>query len=111
MVSLYNKIPDMECISGDTLPIFEVSVEAESLENCRMQCVLSKASAPENTLICKDCNKIDGGFSVILTSEDTGKLAEGTYIIYFRLTDSAGFDYIKLCGNLYVRSGPDAGGT
>lgn len=104
MVTFYEKLPDMECCAGDTLLDFEISVEADSLEDCRMQCILSKSADLITAAICKECTAIDGGFIVTLTNKDTGRLAEGMYSIHFRLIDSNGLNYIKLRGNLYVRS-------
>ncbi len=83
----------MECLSGDTL---------DSLENCRMQAIIARTSDPTNAVICKECEQAEEGFSVTLTSEDTGKLSEGMYKIHFRLIGADGLSRRKLSGNLYV---------
>ena len=31
MIVFYDKMPDMECLAGDTLPTFTISVDADSL--------------------------------------------------------------------------------
>lgn len=101
----YDKLPDMECLSGDTLPDFTISVESEdSLEGCRMQLILAKFNAPEICVVCKECKPIKSGFTVRLDSSDTSKLTEGTYDMHFRLTTPDGRSYRKLAGSLYVHT-------
>lgn len=101
----YDVLPDMECISGDTLPEFEVSVEtAESLDDYSMELILSQEGSPEDPVICKECTRTDKGFTVQLDSADTGTLRKGTYFMHFRLFDENGKSYRKLAGSLYVRA-------
>ncbi|MBR2284560.1 MAG: hypothetical protein IJ874_09140 [Ruminococcus sp.] len=104
MVTFYDKLPDMECLAGDTLPTFVVSVEADSLEGCRMQFIAARSNDPTNAVICKECEAVDEGFAVILTSEDTEKLTEGMYKIHFRLIGADNLSRRKLSGVLYVVS-------
>ncbi len=106
MIDFYDKLPDMRCIAGDTLPTFVVSVDADSLTGCRMQLIVAKSSDPTTAVICKECElvEVDGEecFAVTLTSEDTGTLSEGIYILHFRFIGADGLDYRKLCGQMYV---------
>lgn len=101
----YDKLPDMECLSGDTLPDFTISVESEdSLEGCRMQLILAKANTPDVCAVCKECDPVEGGFTVQLDSSDTSKLSEDTYDMHFRLISPDGKSYRKLFGSLYVHT-------
>lgn len=103
----YDDLPDMECISGDTLPNFIVHVTAnESIEGCTMQLVLSTTRDPFTAVITKECEPIDDGFKVNLDSADTGALPEGKYYLHFVLIDTSGLTHKKLCGTLYVRAAP-----
>lgn len=103
----YDKLPDMECLTGDTLPTFTIEIEGTNLNGCRMELMVSKATDPSEAVICKECEKIENGFEVTLTSDDTSKLSgETVYKIHFRFIDSSGFIYKKLCGNLVARSVP-----
>lgn len=101
----YDKLPDMECLSGDTLPDFTISVESyDSLEGCRMQLILAKFNTPDVCALCKECDAIEGGFTVQLDSSDTSKLSEGAYDAHFRLLTPDGRSYRKLFGSLYVHT-------
>ncbi len=102
MMRFYDKLPDMECLSGDTLGIFRIDPETGSFSGCRMQIIVARLDSPDYSEICKECDFEDGGFSVQLTSEDTEKLREGTHFVHFRLVDSSGLSYRKLAGRLYV---------
>lgn len=108
MIDFYDKLPDMRCIAGDTLPTFVVSVDADSLTGCRMQLIAAKSSDPTMAVLCKECEltAIDSEecFAVTLTSEDTGSLSEGIYLLHFRMIGANGLDYRKLYGQLYVSS-------
>lgn len=101
----YDKIPDMECLSGDTLPDFTISVESEeSLTGCRMQLILADSHTPDRCVLCKECTPTEDGFSVQLDSSDTKGLTEGTYNIHFRLITPDGKSYRKLSGSIYVHT-------
>lgn len=102
----YNKLPDMECLSGDTLPAFHVKVEGAELSKLSMQVILADSRSPNVAVLSKECTAASGGFAVQLTSEDTSRLTEGTYIIHFRLDDQNGLSMRKLVGELYVHSVP-----
>lgn len=104
-MKFYNEMPEMEFFSGDTLPVFTVEVEAESLENCSMAVVISRENSPETPILRKECTRTDSGFQVQITSNETLKLTEGAYRINFKMTDSSSLSYIKLSGLAYVRSG------
>lgn len=106
----FDKLPDMECLSGDTLPDFIISVESEdSLEGCRMQLILADSHTPNICAVCKECALTDDGFRVRLDSSDTKKLAEETYNIHFRLITPDGRSYRKLSGSLYVHTAAQGG--
>ena len=101
----YDKLPDMECLSGDTLPDFKISVESEDgLDGCRMQLILAKFNTPDVCYVCKECDLTEDGFTVQLDSSDTSKLSEGTYDMHFRLISPDGKSYRKLFGSLYVHT-------
>lgn len=102
-MKFYGVIPDMEFLSGDTLPAFHVQVEGTTQSGSTMECIISKAEAPNTAVITKECTAEDGGFAVQLTSEDTTLLTEGLYLIHFRLI-SGGFSFRKLLGKMYVHS-------
>lgn len=102
-MKLYEKIPDMEILSGDTLPDFHVQVTGSSSTGCTMECILSKAATPTVAVIAKECTAESGGFTVQLTSEDTSSLLEGSYLLHFRLIKGE-FSYRKLIGRVYVHS-------
>lgn len=102
MMKFYDKLPDMECLSGDTLGTFKVAPRSGDFSGCRMQVIIVRYDSPEFSVICKECTSDSGGFSVQLTSEDTAKLREGMHFIHFRLVDSQGLSYRKLAGRIYV---------
>lgn len=104
-MKFFNEMPEMEFFSGDTLPVFTVEVEAESLENCSMAVTMAKSNSPETPVFRKECTATDSGFQVQITSNETANLTEGAYRMNFKMTDSGGLTYIKLSGLAYVRSG------
>ena len=105
MMYFYDKIPDMECLAGDTLPVFTVTVDTSiSLSGCRMQLILANHNSPETAVLVKECTRAgDNTFQVQLTSEDT-QLIEDIYDLHFRFIDSAGISSRKLKGTLYIRA-------
>lgn len=103
MMKFYNKIPDMEFLSGDTLPAFHVQVEGSDVAGSTMECIVCRSTAPTVAVITKACTPESGGFMVQLTSEDTAPLIEGSYQIHFRLMNN-GLSLRKLKGNIYVHS-------
>ncbi len=102
MKSFFDRLPDMECLRGDTLGNFVISADTSSFDSCRMQVIIARKDAPAAALMCKECELLDGKFHVLISSEDTAELREGTHIIHFRLIDENGLSYRKLAGNLYV---------
>lgn len=102
MIRFYDKLPDMECLSGDTIGTFRISPKSGSFSGCRMQIIIARSDSQLSAEICKECTADSDGFSVQLTSEDTAKLCEGTYFIHFRLVDSTGLSHRKLAGKMYV---------
>lgn len=102
-MKFYNEIPDMEFLSGDTLPAFHVQVEGSDAAGSTMECIVSRSSALNVAVITKTCTPESGGFMVQLTSDDTAALIEGSYQIHFRLMNN-GLSLRKLKGNIYVHS-------
>lgn len=102
MIAFYDKLPDMECLSGDTLGTFRISPESGNFSGCRMQIIITRHDSPKLSVICKECDLNNNSFSVKLTSEDTAILREGTHFIHFRLIDSNGLSHRKLAGRMYV---------
>ena len=107
MTNLYDTIPELRCIQGDTLPAFNVTVTgASSLSGCTMQLIMSRHSAPNTSVLTKSCTLSDDTFTVTLDSTDTASLVEDLYDIHFRLVDPNGLSHRKLYGSLYVMSAP-----
>ena len=102
MKSFFNRLPDMECLSGDTLNLFRISPKNGSFAGCRMQIIVADDKNPTVASICKECDFSNGTFSVRLTSKNTKNLTEGWYQIHFLLIDSEGLSHRKLAGKLYV---------
>ena len=96
MIKFYAKLPDMECLSGDTLGTFRINPLSGNFSGCRMQIIIVRHDTPGFSEICKECDLDNDGFSVQLTSEDTANLREGTHFIHFRLVDSNGLSHRKL---------------
>lgn len=108
-MKFYEELNDMEFAVGDTLPVFNITVEIEdgtSLEDSRMILTISSTASPDDAIIEKECITTSEGFKVRLTSEDTIKLVEGTYYLFFHFIDPEENIYKKLACSLYVRSSP-----
>ncbi|MBQ6169797.1 MAG: hypothetical protein IJK30_07570 [Ruminococcus sp.] len=110
-MEFYGKMQDMECLSGDTLPVFDIEVEVGegSIEGGTMFIFVAKSDSPHIPLICKACEATEDGFSVQLVSQDTSGLMEGTYDMHFCFTASDGNSYRKLFGTLYVHTAAQGG--
>lgn len=106
IVRFYDKIPDMECLQGDTLPAFIISAEADELTNCRMQIILADWSSPETATLTKECTATEDGFAVILTSEDIKNL-KGLFYMHFRFIGADGLSRRKLSGSLNILPAPE----
>lgn len=105
MIRYYDKIPDMECLTGDASPVFNIEVETEyDLSSCTLFLVLAKATDPTLALITKECEFYDNVFRAQLTSTDTASLSEGIYHIFFSLHTPDDLKHKKLYGSIYVRS-------
>ncbi len=109
MKSFFDRLPDMECLKGDTLGNFVISADTGDFNDCRMQVIITKKESPAVAIICKECEFSDGEFRVLITSADTMKLSEGTHVMHFRLIDRNGLSYRKLAGNLYVHQTAQGG--
>ncbi|MDE5772311.1 MAG: hypothetical protein K2I06_11925 [Ruminococcus sp.] len=104
MAKFYDEIPEMTFFVGDTLPIFLITVNRNSLENCSMQMVTSKVKPPKENIITRECDNRTTHFAVHLTSKETESLTAGTYRISFIMTDGLGYEYVKLSGLMHVLS-------
>lgn len=104
-ISFYDRLPDMECLSGDTLPEFIIEIEGDIPAGSTLQLILARSDDPTDTVVVKEAAKTAEGYKVQLTSDDTLALYEGVYFITFRLSDdNTGLRYLKLRGSLYVRA-------
>lgn len=106
MEKFYDEIPEMTFFVGDTLPIFVIKVNRNSLEGCAMRMVISKVKSSEEPVIDIECGNYTTYFSVHLTSEKTKNLVPGTYRISFIMSDDndTPLTYVKLSGLMHVRS-------
>ena len=98
VLRFYEELPDMECLSGDTLPAFTIGVDTDTT-GCSMQLILAERDGDQ--VVYNDCTQVDGGFSVQLTSAETTGLS-GVYELHFCMTDADGLCYRKLAGTLIV---------
>lgn len=103
MIVFYNKMPDMECLAGDTLPTFTISVDADSLSGGSMQLIIADENNPTEAVVCKECTAVAGGFCVTLDSSDTN-LPDKVYDIHFRFIGADGCSRRKLSGKLHIRA-------
>lgn len=109
-MNFYTKLPDMECLSGDTLPAFHIEVEGD-ISGASMQIILAKKESPDTAVVTKECTAEAGGFVVQLTDYETTNLLEGTYIIVFEMAQN-NRKLKKLEGEIYVHrvaGGADSG--
>ena len=102
MLKFYDTIPDMECLQGDTLPTFEITLNEDAPAGT-LYLVVTKNSDPTRIIIQKEGTAADEGFTVNLDGSDTVRLGEGTYWLDFFLI-SSGKCYKKLRGRLCVKS-------
>ena len=114
-ITFYERIPDMVCLAGDTLPTFVVTVdldEGETLDGCSMQLIVNDYQDHSTAVLCRDCTALpDGtGFAYTLTSSDTAGLS-GVFELHFRLIDADGLSQRKLYGILTVNPCPQGGST
>lgn len=100
-MNFYTKLPDMECLSGDTLPTFHIQVTGGVLASATMKIILARKQTPDIAAVTKDCTAEIGGFVVQLTNAETKDLLEGTYVMLFELSQDD-LKLKKLVGNLYV---------
>lgn len=111
-MKVYEEIKDIEFNIGDTLPQFDISVDVEdgtSLEDCTMNLVISSNTNVTTPIITKNCtvdSEDDTLFHVQLTTDETTKLTEGTYTMYFILIDTDDKEYKKIICSLYAHSAP-----
>lgn len=103
-------MPELECIAGDTLPSFTVSLtqNGEQLSGTSEQSLkvtISGTEVPTIAVITKEAELVDGKFVVKLTSDDTSQL-RGDYILIFSLHDSDDLVYRKIMGGLHVHPAP-----
>jgi len=115
-MKVYNELRDMEIAIGDTLP-FDISVDVTdgtSLDGSSMKLMIASEADASYPIISKDCTvdvENDTLFHVTLTTEDTLKLSEKTYIMYFVLVDSEDNEYWKLACSIYAHTAPRGDST
>lgn len=52
MKSFFNRLPDMECLRGDTLGNFVISADTGSFDGCRMQVIIARKDTPAVGELC-----------------------------------------------------------
>ncbi len=101
----YTELPPMECLSGDTLS-FTIGLESDgeplSTDGYSMRLVVAKEETPKTAVLVKDCEVVDGAFSVVLTSKETADW-QGGYELHLALYDIEGLVYRKIAGTLWVK--------
>ncbi len=109
-MKLYNEIPTLEILAGDTLPTFAISVEtiaedgtaaAADLTGCAMYLIVAQQGKELEPVLTRLCSTANGGFSVRLNSADTAGMS-GMYSMHFALYSGDNIIYKKLAGNLHV---------
>ena len=112
-MKVYNQIKDIELNIGDTVQ-FNVTVNVEdgtSLEGCELKLLISSDidnTEPVVTVSGTADGTTDGLYHILLATEDTSKLCEGAYKMYFTLIDTADNEHKKLVCDLYAHSAPRA---
>ena len=100
IIELYEKIPEMKFLKGDTLPEFYIGIENAS-DFSGLSLILESLEFPEQAVLTKSGTASDGGFTVRLTSEDTQNLS-GVYRYHICLTDNNGLEYKKIEGIMNI---------
>ncbi len=109
-MKLYNEMPTLEILAGDTLPAFTISVETISadgttadadLTGCAMYLIVAQQGKELEPVITRLCDKTDTGFAVQLNSADTDGMS-GMYGMHFALYSGENLIYKKIAGNLHV---------
>lgn len=100
VIELYEKIPEMRFLKGDTLPEFYIGIENAS-DFSGLSLILESPEFPEQTVLTKEGTASDGGFTVKLTSEDTQNLS-GVYKYHICLTDNNSLKYKKIEGIMNI---------
>ncbi len=105
MLRFYDKLPDMECLTGDASPVFNIEAETSyDLNECTMYMVLTKDTDPTSAIVTKECEFFNNIFSVQLSSSDTAGLMEGSYSLYFSLHTPDELKHKKLYGHIYIKA-------
>jgi hypothetical protein len=105
MIKFYDKLPDMECLAGDTSPVFNIEVETTyDLSECTMYMVLCKDTDTTKAVVSKGCVFDENVFKAQLTSTETAGLSEGSYSLYFSLHTPNELKHKKLYGHIYIRA-------
>ncbi|MBR0483933.1 MAG: hypothetical protein IJJ69_04035 [Oscillospiraceae bacterium] len=99
-MKLYHTLEKLECLQGDTLPVFRVAVSGiDDLSGTSMLLILEQNS---RIILQKTCTlDSEQQFCVQLTSGETAGLI-GEYLLHFRLTGTDGLIYRKITGTLTV---------
>lgn len=102
-IPIYEDFGELECLAGDTLPTMRIDVEtSSSLTGCTMQLVVADHADPTSALLTKPCERVEGGFVVQLTSDDTQDLGGRQCDLHFRLIGADEHVYRRLRGTLFV---------
>jgi hypothetical protein len=109
-LKFYTELPTMECIAGDTLPLFSVAVNTTGasgetvtadVSGCTMKLIVASENEPQTAVLTKDCTYENGCFTVKLDSTDTSGLCRG-YVFTMALYCENSLVYRKIMGHLYV---------
>lgn len=112
-MKVYNQLKDMEINIGDTIQ-FNVTVDVEdgtSLNGCVLKLLISSDIDNTEPIITIDGTAdgtTEGLYHILLATEDSSKLCEGAYMMYFILVDTEDNEHKKLVCDLYVHSAPRA---
>ena len=107
MLKLYDTIPDMECLQGDTLPSFEIELDEDTPTGGDMYLLISKKTDPAHSIVQKKgtYDSTNDKYIIEVEGTDTAVLLEGTYVLNFVLVLD-GCNFKKLSGKLYVKAAP-----
>lgn len=107
MLKLYDTIPDMECLQGDTLPSFEIELDEDAPTGGDMYLLISKKNDPAHSIVQKKgtYDSTNEKYIIEIDGTETASLLEGTYLLNFILVLD-GCNFKKLTGSLYVKAAP-----
>lgn len=106
-MKIYQEIPDLEILAGDTPPQIHITVTGTSLTGLTAAARIIPARAPNTTIRTITCSAAEDGFNVQLASTDTIGL-DGVYYLDVTISGT-NVQYKRLRGTLIVRK--SAGGA